>query len=103
MHDDIKDIQDKFQVFENTQQKIQAKLEDTELLRELFLEYEVKMRKMYNDYSSKTESMRKQLSDTVQLTKVHEDKMARISEEIKRMDVTRGQMQEEIREFEKLC
>ena len=103
MHDDIKDIQDKFHVFENTQQKIQAKLEDTELLRELFLEYEVKMRKMYNDYSSKTESMRKQLSDTVQLTKVHEDKMARISEEIKRMDVTRGQMQEEIREFEKLC
>lgn len=90
MQDDIKDIQEKFQVFENIQEKIQAKLEDTELLRELFLEYEVKMRKMYNDYSSKTESMRKQLSDTVQLTKVHEDKMARISEEIKRMDVTRG-------------
>ena len=66
------------------------KLEDTELLREMFLEYEVKMRKMYNDYTAKTESMRKQLSDTVQLTKVHDDKMSRLTEEVKRMDTTRG-------------
>lgn len=65
-------------------------MEDTELLREMFLEYEVKMRKMYNDYTAKTESMRKQLSDTVQLTKVHDDKMSRLTEEVKRMDTTRG-------------
>lgn len=88
MQDDIHDIKSKFEVFENKQEKIQAKLEDTELLRELFLEYEVKMRKMYNDHTAKTESMRKQLMDNVQLTKVHEDKMSRINDEIKRMDVT---------------
>lgn len=69
----------------------------------MFLEYEVKNRKMYNDYCAKTETMRKQLSDTVQLTKVHEDKMARLTEEIKRMDTTRGQMQAEIKEFELLA
>lgn len=69
----------------------------------MFLEYEVKMRKMYNDHTAKTESMRKQLADTVQLARVHDDKMSRLYEEVKRMDISRGQMQEEIREFERLC
>ena len=88
--EDMKGLQKKFEQFENTQEKIQRKLEDTELLREMFLEYEVKMRKMYNDYTAKTDSMRKQLADTVQLTKVHDDKMARLTEEVKRMDTTRA-------------
>lgn len=52
----------------------------------MFLEYELKNRKMYNDYCAKTDTMRKQLADTVQLTKVHEDKMSRLTDEIKRMD-----------------
>jgi len=69
----------------------------------MFLEYELKNRKMYNDYCAKTDTMRKQLADTVQLTKVHEDKMSRLTDEIKRMDNIREQMQAEIKEFELLC
>lgn len=99
----IKGLKDTFKKFENTQEKIKAKLEDTELLREMFVEYEVKNRKMYNDYCATTEAMRRQLTDTVQLTKVHEDKMARMTDEIKRMENMREQMQYEIKEFEMLC
>lgn len=40
-------------------------MEDAELLRELLNDNEVKIRKMYNDHTTKTESMQKQLADSI--------------------------------------
>ena len=84
-------------------EKVNRKLDSEIKMREIVNEANQRTKKISEDIDRGHDKMNKMIADLFQLSKVHEDKMARFQDDKATFEKSRDRLRQDVREFEKLC